>query len=1176
MNDNYVLLSPGQKNIQVINKGQDDEAFCFGYKTHLFFQILYYLIIIISLGLLVIVFYWKPEWKVYFTCRKSDLSQADYVVVRDGYNQIFVVQVIDIKDQSITLSIEQNLSSNTYQNSAESNIEEPTDNNLKYFIYHALRYYWSNQTRAFEKLHALDYSTPCNSLLREYKGYSALVQNSKLQFYGPNSIEVEVKSYFRLFFEEILTPFYIFQIAACTLWMIDEYYLYAICIIVISLISMILSLVETKRQAQTLHDMVKTNNRINVCRGNDTFEEIPTEKLVPGDIIEIPASHEMVMTCDAVLLNGNCILNESMLTGESVPVIKTPLPHSENENEIYNVETHKRSTLFNGTKVVQTRNYEGSRVLAVVVRTGFSTSKGELVKIIGMTYGIVILAKQGVKFEDLIIRALDIVTIVVPPALPAAMTVGTVYAQNRLKKKSIYCISPPRINVGGKLKLICFDKTGTLTEDGLDLWGVVDVDENKHFKHPIHNISNDLKDDNLLRCLATCHSLTRFNGGLTGDPLDIKMFESTKWQFIDEHLTPVNSKFEQVTPIVRHNKRRRSSTQNRDEQQPNEIAIVKQFTFSSSMLRMSVLCKALDENQMHVYSKGAPEKIAELCKKETLPHNFYDMLKIYTANGYRVIALAGKKLDESISWANSLKLTRDLIESDLDFYGFLIMQNMIKPETTPVINELKNAGLATVMVTGDNLLTALCVGRKCGIVPKNNKVIFVEAHPPEEPHEEQDQVNINSRTVPARIEWKLAEDSIDLDNMDVDLHTTSTININNNNDINNTSYQNTYPDIQTVIDFTGKSSFTFAMTGHSFGALRKYFPEVFEKVLLNGAIYARMSPDQKAQLVEHLISIGYGVSMCGDGANDCSALKAAHVGISLSEAEASVASPFTSKIQNISCVPEVIKEGRAALVTSFGVFKYMALYSMIQFISVLILYAYMTNLADPQFLYVDLFLITPVAVFMSANKAYEKISVKRPLGSLVGFVNICSIIFQIILVGIFQVGIIAYVSVQPWYVRNKGDPDHFKKNNKSMEGTAIFLISTFQYVVMAFVYSKGPPYRQPITKNFLFVFGLIILTAINIWITVSPIDSIVDLLSMKKLDSDNSLSIFRFTIVGLAVIFFVLSYALEDSVVDTEWFKNVSKKITRKKEPKNKYKKIQKLLDNDPQWPYVDKIIFNN
>ena len=58
----------------------------------------------------------------------------------------------------------------------------------------------------------------------------------------------------------------------------------------------------------------------------------------------------------------------------------------------------------------------------------------------------------------IVLRTLDIITIVVPPALPAAMTTGTVYSQNRLKKLGIYCISPPRINVCGKVKLVCFDK----------------------------------------------------------------------------------------------------------------------------------------------------------------------------------------------------------------------------------------------------------------------------------------------------------------------------------------------------------------------------------------------------------------------------------------------------------------------------------------------------------------------------------------------------------------------------------------------------------------------------------------------------------------------------------------------------------------------------------------------
>ena len=130
-----------------------------------------------------------------------------------------------------------------------------------------------------------------------------------------------------------------------------------------------------QKQSQLLHDMVKTHLTAHVCRGGDTYEEVPTEYLVPGDVICIPSNGETTMACDVVLLNGTCVVNESMLTGESVPVIKTPLPYPEDLNEIYDVEAHKRCTLFNGTRVVQTRNYAGGRVRAIVVRTGDLNSR---------------------------------------------------------------------------------------------------------------------------------------------------------------------------------------------------------------------------------------------------------------------------------------------------------------------------------------------------------------------------------------------------------------------------------------------------------------------------------------------------------------------------------------------------------------------------------------------------------------------------------------------------------------------------------------------------------------------------------------------------------------------------------------------------------------------------------
>ena len=106
--------------------------------------------------------------------------------------------------------------------------------------------------------------------------------------------------------------------------------------------------------------------------------------------------------------------------------------------------------------------------------------------------------------------------------------------------------------------------------------------------------------------------------------------------------------------------------------------------------------------------------------------------------------------------------------------------------------------------------------------------------------------------------------------------------------------------------------------------------------VLQGA--AARAPDRSIVVTALSPACSYYVGMCGDGANDCGALKAAHAGISLSEAEASAASPFTSTDANISCVPTVVREGRAALVTSFGIFKYMACYSLTQFFSVCLLY----------------------------------------------------------------------------------------------------------------------------------------------------------------------------------------------------------------------------------------------
>jgi cation-transporting ATPase 13A2 len=197
------------------------------------------------------------------------------------------------------------------------------------------------------------------------------------------------------------------------------------------------------------------------------------------------------MPCDIALLTGSCIVNESMLTGESIPVIKNALPFI---NDVYDPIIDGKYTIYGGTKVIQTRKLGATRVLGLVIRTAFVTTKGNLVRdilypkpskfqfyrdslkfifsmallaVVGFLGTIKFMIDQGLDSAAIIDRSLDLITITVPPALPAAMTIGTVFAIARLKKRKIFCISPPRVNVAGRVNLMVFDKTGTLTEDGL-------------------------------------------------------------------------------------------------------------------------------------------------------------------------------------------------------------------------------------------------------------------------------------------------------------------------------------------------------------------------------------------------------------------------------------------------------------------------------------------------------------------------------------------------------------------------------------------------------------------------------------------------------------------------------------------------------------------------------------
>ncbi|CAL9684886.1 unnamed protein product [Knipowitschia caucasica] len=365
-----------------------------------------------------------------------------------------------------------------------------------------------------------------------------------------------------------------------------------------------------------------------------------------------------------------------------------------------------------------------------------------------------------------------------------------------------------------------------------------------------------------------------------------------------------------------------------------------------------------------------------------------------------------------------------------------------------------------------------------------------------------------------------------------------------------------------------QSGFTYhlAINGKSFAALCDYFPDHLPKVLMRTTVFARMAPEQKTQLVKELRKLKYRVGMCGDGANDCGALRAADVGISLSEAEASVASPFTSKIQNISCVPLLIREGRGSLVTSFSLFRYIALYSLIQFCSVLILYTLKTNLADLQFLFFDLVLVTVLAIVMGKGGPSNELHTTRPPASLWSLPVLGSLLIHTFLIILAQSGAILFTRAQDWYVPLNGTLPG-EDNWPNIEDTCLFAVSGFQYIFIAVVVTKAHPHKKPLYYNVWFLVLLVLFSGLMAWLVMYPLPFMRRFLSLYNIEDLS----YKFVLVGLSALNFFTCLMME-MLVDMGLL-NCLRLLRGRRPSKKPYKRLETALLDSPSWPPLNQTL---
>jgi cation-transporting ATPase 13A1 len=656
--------------------------------------------------------------------------------------------------------------------------------------------------------------------------------------YGLNTFDIPVPSFIELFIEHMLAPFFVFQLFSISLWLMDEMWYLSIFSLIMLFSFEATTVYQRKSTMTEFQSMGIKPYDIWVYR-DQKWIEIKTDHLLPGDIVSIVRTpHEdLSIPCDMLLLQGSCIVNEAMLSGESTPLLKESIETRENDSTFEPDNLDKNSLLHGGTSCLQVTVPEkpiiplapDNGTLALVTKTGFETTQGSLVRVmifssermsvankeaflfilfllvfavIAARYVWIEGTKMGRKQSKLILDCIIVLTSVVPPELPMELTMAVNQSLAALAKHYIFCTEPFRIPVAGRIDVCCFDKTGTLTAEDLFFEGLAGFNTNdqtilsKCDSAEVPTVTLDL--------LGSVHALVRLDDGdVVGDPMEKETVKVSGWK-LDENVK---------NTMVGHGKK---------------IKILKRFQFSSSLKRSSVISKVNDKILVGV--KGAPETISE--RLITLPEDYESTYKYFTRNGSRVLALAYKYLNSD---KNLDKIERKSVEADLIFAGFIVFHCPMKNDAIETIQMLNQSSHRCVMITGDNPLTACHVANKVGIITKD--VLILDK--PEKNHPGD-----------LSLEWRNVEE-------------TRIIPVNK--------------DITFDMKFLREND--LCITGYALNELIHH-PQI-STLIRHSWIYSRVSPSQKEYILNTYKNLGYNTLMCGDGTNDVGALKQANVGIAL-------------------------------------------------------------------------------------------------------------------------------------------------------------------------------------------------------------------------------------------------------------------------------------------------------
>eukprot|EP00760_Papus_ankaliazontas_P035806 PhM_4_TR8032/c0_g2_i1/m.41264/K14950/ATP13A1, SPF1; manganese-transporting P-type ATPase len=964
------------------------------------------------------------------------------------------------------------------------------------------------------------------------------------------------------------------------LWCLDEYWMYSAFTGVMLVLFECSVVHQRRRNMSTLRQMSETPTvKMSVRRGGH-WVVLDSSELVPGDLVAVqPTPKGTGAPCDMIIMEGTAVVTEALLTGESTPQLKESIALRE-DDEIIMMRKDQRNVVFGGTTVINASrdgdDYTGAPAgaIAVVVKTGFETQQGKLIRTIvhsqsrlssntaeafGFIMFLLVFAIAACAYviqrglEDttrsrwkLVLTCIRIITSVVPPELPMELSLAVNTSLISLVKMKIFCTEPFRIPFAGKVDYCCFDKTGTLTCDNMELVG---VDEGTGSVKTVDSLS-----ENSVTVLGACNSLVNVGSESVGDSMERAALDAVGWTM-------------------------KSSDKVGDMKGKRTLIIALRHPFSSELKRMSVIvmATALGKEARMVLTKGAPEIIKPLLK--SVPSDYDDLYLKYATKGYRVLALAARTLDTSLTRVQLAALHRKDVEAELDFVGFALFNCPLKPDCKSAMEHLRSSSHRTVMVTGDNELTAVAVARELGMVEKDETVATL-------------------KLVNGTAKWTTgASDDVPRDAQNV------------------------------------PSGTCLCVNGEAMKTVVSQSATWLERVATNVAVWARCTPDQKEAVVLALKKLGHHVLVAGDGTNDVAALKQAHIGIAVLNApspteapaeedpnaplpvppipaevpplradagfmervkhgaaeqqrkamiqyrenvirinaqrrakagavvssstvgaakrnpnpmgampaepednsnapitrlgDASIASPFTSKSSRVGAVCDILRMGRCTLVSTLQMYKILALNCLISAYSMSVLYSDGVKYGDTQMLLAGV-VITICFLFVSRAQPLPRLSRERP------FTRVFSLYILGSVLGQFAVHLYALVesvrmvdnvdAAERLESAKLVDDETFKP---TLLNSIVFLMSTMMTVTTFAVNYRGHPFMTGLRENKPLWNAILVLTGSILVISLELLPEFNEYMEIVKMPTDE----FRNRFFGLLVMDAVLVLAIDRTLL---------------------------------------------